>query len=189
MDTPNALPYLVFRRAPPTWRVGNARQFGLTSRMNARPATRDDVEEVLRLAAVMYASMGQDPTDPRWLELARAQFTSRLGHDLGVFVVDHPDRDGLAASAAATIATRLSGPNNLSARAAYVQWVATDSDARSRGFGRAVMTALVQWCEDNGVVYVELHATESGEPLYRDLGFTDAGPIALRHRLVDAQRP
>jgi GNAT superfamily N-acetyltransferase len=155
--------------------------------MTARTARLDDADEVLRLAAVMYASMGQDPTDPRWLDRARDQFTSRLGHDLGVFVVDHPDRDGLAASAAATITTRLSGPNNLSARAAYVQWVATDPDARSRGFGRAVMTALLHWCEDEDVVYVELHATEAGEPLYRDLGFTDAGLVALRHRLVAAR--
>ena len=157
--------------------------------MQARPATLDDAAEVLRLAAVMYTSMGQDPRDPRWIETAQAQFTSRLGRDLGVFVVDHPDRDGLAASAAATISTRLSGPNNLAGRAAYVQWVATDPKARSRGYGRAVMTALVQWCEDERVVYVELHATEVGEPLYRDLGFTDAGPVALRRRLGAAPSP
>jgi GNAT superfamily N-acetyltransferase len=151
--------------------------------MRARPATREDVDEVLRLAAVMYTSMGQNATDPRWRSNAKEQFTSRLGHDLGVFVVDHPDRDGLAAAAAVTITTRLSGPNNLSARAAYVQWVATDPEVRSRGFGRAVMTALVEWCEGQDVGYVELHATADGEPLYRDLGFTDAGPIALRRRL------
>ena len=152
--------------------------------MTARPATLEDADEVLRLAAVMYSSMGQDPTDPRWLSKAKTQFMSRLGDDLGVFVVDHPERAGLAASAAATVTTRLSGPNNLAARAAYVQWVATDPDARSRGYGRAVMTALLQWCEDEGVVYAELHATAAGEPLYRDLGFSDAGPIALRRRLV-----
>jgi len=156
--------------------------------MKARSATIDDGTEVVRLAAVMYASMGQDPTDARWVDMARAQFASRLGHDLGVFVVDHPARDGLAASAAATIATRLAGPNNLSARTAYVQWVATDPDARSQGFGRAVMTALLQWCVDEDVVYVELHATEAGEPLYRDLGFTDAGPVALRNRLADVRQ-
>ena len=86
---------------------------GLTSRMSARPATLDDAAEVVRLAAVMYSSMGHDVSDPRWIETATSQFTSRLGDDLGVFVVDHPDRPGLAASAAATVATRLSAPNNL----------------------------------------------------------------------------
>jgi len=152
--------------------------------MRARPATVDDAAEVVRLAAVMYASMGHDVSDPRWIEMATTQFRSRLGDDLGVYVVDHPDRRGLAASGAATVATRLSAPNNLQARAAYIQWVATDPDARSRGYGRAVMTAVVQWCKDQGAGVIELHATVAGEPLYRDLGFTDAGPIALRRRVT-----
>jgi GNAT superfamily N-acetyltransferase len=150
--------------------------------MTARPATLDDVAEVVRLAAVMYASMGFDTSDHRWIDLATNQFTSRLGDDLAVFVVDHPDRRGLVASAAATIATRLPAPNNPAARAAYIQWVATDPHVRSRGYGRAVMTALLAWCDDEGARVVELHATEAGEPLYRDLGFTDTGPVALRRR-------
>jgi len=152
--------------------------------MSARPATLDDAAEVVRLAAVMYASMGLDVSNPQWIEAATSQFASRLGDDLGVFVVDHPDRPGLAASAAATIATRLSAPNNLDARAAYVQWVATDPDARSRGYGRAVMIAVLRWCEDRGAGVLELHATDAGEQLYRELGFTDAGPVALRRRFA-----
>src|SRR5262249_29264132 len=93
--------------------LGRGGRDRLTLPMAARPATADDVSEVLRLAAVMYASMGQDPTDPRWVETATTQFISRLGDDLGVFVVDHPDHEGLAASAAVTITTRLSGPTNM----------------------------------------------------------------------------
>ena len=150
--------------------------------MTARPATLDDAAEVVRLAAVMYASMGFDVSDRRWIDTATKEFTARLGADLAVFVVDHPDQGGLVASAAATIATRLPAPNNLAARAAYIQWVATDPQVRSLGYGRAVMTALLAWCDDQGAGVVELHATEAGEPLYRDLGFTDAGPVALRRR-------
>jgi GNAT superfamily N-acetyltransferase len=150
--------------------------------MKARAATRDDAGEVVRLAGVMYASMGMDVEDPRWIQAATEQFRSRLGDDVAAFVVDHPDRDGLASSCAGTISTRLSAPNNLTARAGYVQWVATDLDARSRGYGRAVMIALMQWFEREEVAVVELHATADGEPLYRDLGFSDDGPLALRRR-------
>jgi len=150
--------------------------------MMARAASDADVDEVVRLSALMYASMGQDVTRLDWLRVAREHFLSRLGRDLIVFVVDHPNREGLAASAAGTVATRLPATNNVSAQAAYVQWVATDEDMRRRGCARAVLQALVDWYDDHGVRVIELHATPEGEPLYRELGFEDEGPAALRRR-------
>ena len=150
--------------------------------MWVRSATEADVDEVVRLAALMYASIGQDAASPEWRRAARDQYLHRLGGDLTVFVVDHPDQPGLAASAAGTVTTRLPAPNNLSAQVAYVQWVATDHDMRRRGYARAVMQALVDWYDDHGVRVIELHATTDGEPLYRELGFDDEGPAALRRR-------
>jgi GNAT superfamily N-acetyltransferase len=150
--------------------------------VTARPATTDDVDEVVRLAGVMYASMGHDVTDPAWIAAAHDAFATRLGDDLGVFVVDAPARPGLAASGAGTISARLPAPNNVSARTGYIQWIATDEDARRKGHGRAVMQALLDWFDERGVPVLELHATADGEPLYRELGFDDKGPIALRRR-------
>ena len=150
--------------------------------MPVRPATTDDVGEVVRLAGVMYASMGHDVTDPNWIAAAGDAFASRLGDDLAVFVVDAPDRSGLAASGAGTISTRLPAPNNVSARTGYIQWVATDDDARRQGHAREIMQALLEWFTARDVRVVELHATTAGEPLYRELGFDDKGPIALRRR-------
>ena len=147
-----------------------------------RAATEADVDEVVRLAALMYASIGQDVTLPAWRRAAHEHFVSRIGKDLVVFVVDHPDREGLAASAAGTVATRLPAPNNISAQVAYIQWVATDDDVRRRGYARAVMRALVDWYDDHDIAVMELHATSEGEPLYRELGFGDEGPAALRRR-------
>ena len=150
--------------------------------MAARAATAADVDEVVRLAALMYASIGQDVTLPEWRRAAHDQFVARIGRDLVVFVVDHPDRTGLAASAAGTVAIRLPAPNNVSAQVAYIQWVATDDDVRRRGYARAVMQALVDWCDEHDIPVMELHATPEGEPLYRELGFGDEGPAALRRR-------
>jgi hypothetical protein len=44
------------------------------------------------------------------------------------------------------------------------------------------MAALLAWCEERGAKTIELHATPTGEPLYRSLGFDDTGPPALRRR-------
>jgi GNAT superfamily N-acetyltransferase len=148
----------------------------------ARAATNDDVDEVVRLAAVMYATMHHDVTNPLWLAGAHDAFVDRLGADLAVFVVDAPSGNGLIASGAGTISTRLPAPNNLSARVGYIQWIATEVEARGQGCGRAVMNALLQWFDEQEVPVVELHATPDGEPLYRDLGFSDQGPVALRRR-------
>ncbi len=98
-------------------------------------------------------------------------------------MIDHPDEPGtLACSAAGTVADRLPSPLNLTGRSGYVQWVATEPDLRSRGAGRAVMQALLDWYAAEGITVVELHATAAGEPLYRSLGFDDEGPAALRRR-------
>ena len=148
----------------------------------ARAATVADIPEIVRLAGVMFASMGVAGDDPGWGRAGAEIVEARLGDDLAVFVVDHPSSAGLAASAAGTIARRLPGPLNPSGRCGYVQWVATDADQRNQGRGRAVMTALLEWFDDNAVEIVELHATRDGEALYRSLGFDDGGPIALRRR-------
>jgi GNAT superfamily N-acetyltransferase len=150
--------------------------------MRVRAATADDAGEVVRLAALMYASMGLDVSDPAWIAAAEDAARSRLGDELAVFVVDHPTEPRLIASGAGTIATRLPAPNNHTARVGYVQWIATEPEFRRRGLARQIMEALLAWYEQQGVTAVELHATTDGEPLYRSLGFGDEGARALRRR-------
>jgi GNAT superfamily N-acetyltransferase len=150
--------------------------------MQARFAEQRDTPEVIRLAALMYASMGLDGEDPRWLSQAEAQFRSRLGTDVQGVVVDDPDSERLLASGAAVIALRLPTPNNPGGRVGYIQWVATDEDARRMGLGASVMRLLIDWCAEQGAAIVELHATPDGEGLYRSLGFGQDGGLALRRR-------
>jgi len=140
----------------------------------SRPATHDDIDEVVRLASVMFASMGLDATDPVWRAEAARVAQERLGGDLGVFVVDHPTESRrLVASAAASILRRLPTPRNPTGLVGNVQWVATDEEFRRQSHGRSVMTALLGWLGDRGVTAVELNATADGEPLYRSLGFRE----------------
>lgn len=66
----------------------------------ARAATPDDVPEVLRLAALMYESMGLDPHTPGWAAAAASALHERRD-DAAVMVVDAPDRSGRLASSGA----------------------------------------------------------------------------------------
>jgi len=151
--------------------------------VNARAATVDDAGEVVRLGALMFASMGMDVSGDEWTSNGRRHVHERLGADLGVFVVDHPTQPGrLVASAAGTLATRLPTLVNPSGVAGYVQWVCTDPDHQQQGLGRAVMSALLAWFDERAAVAIELHSTPVAESLYLSMGFSDEGPRALRIR-------
>jgi hypothetical protein len=58
--------------------------------MDARPARPIDAAEIVRLASVMFESMGVDATASDWLEAALRNVQERLDDDLAVFVVDDP---------------------------------------------------------------------------------------------------
>jgi GNAT superfamily N-acetyltransferase len=151
----------------------------------ARRAQADDIEELIRLAGVMLAAMGHDPSPEDWRQAAR----DLLPHDFEVgtkaaFVIDHPDVDGrLVASAAGSITQWFPTVFNVGGRYGYVQWVATDPGFRRQGYSRAAMSALLDWFRDHGVPLVDLRATPEAESLYRSLGFTDVDTPLLRLKL------
>ena len=152
--------------------------------MEARRATADDIDELIRLRQVMLESMAEPHR-----HLRRLGGTVRRGVQTGIadgsviaFVVDAPDGEGLAACGVATVAARLPGPGNLTGHNGYVQSMATDERWRRRGYGRAVFGALVGWCEDEGVTAIDLHATGDGEQLYRSFGFRENQALELRWR-------
>jgi ribosomal protein S18 acetylase RimI-like enzyme len=153
---------------------------------NARFATADDAAEVVRLACVMFTAMGNAEPDDEWKATATAQYARRVGNDVIGAVVDHPTDTGkLIASAAAVISTNLPTLVNPTGAQAYVQWVATDDAFRRRGYARAVMTKLLEQLDTRGGE-VALHATLTGEPLYRSLGFWEGSNVpALRRRSWD----
>lgn len=159
--------------------------------MQARFATKSDTPEVIRLAGIMYESMGLDSRDPAWLSRADERFRERLGRDVQTVVVDDPDPGSrrLVASGAVVVTERLPTPHNPGGRVGYVQWITTEPQARRRGLATMVMTMLLDWCMEQGAPIVELHATADGEPLYRSLGFGQEGGIAMRRRAWDAGLP
>ena len=151
--------------------------------MEPRIATIGDADELIRLAAVMFAAVGVDGPDDRWRATAGERLAAGFAVDsVAAFVVDHPGAENRCVSAAAvSIQQRLPTPPNPDGHTAYVQWVATDADFRRRGLARAVMQSVVAWCATRGVGSVDLHASPDGEPLYRELGFVTSRNPELRY--------
>lgn len=140
-----------------------------------RRATPEDAEEVLRLRQVMIDSMARSDPSTAWHAASLPVLRERLAKDdsFAAFVVDHPERPGaLAALVAGTLDYRIGGARNPHGIDGHVFSVATDPDARRRGYARACVEALLEWFRERGAGRVRLTASTEAEPLYRSLGFT-----------------
>ncbi|WP_395571570.1 GNAT family N-acetyltransferase [Streptomyces sp. BK79] len=141
-----------------------------------RRAVAEDAEEVLRLRQVMIDSVR--PASPTaWQAAALPALRTRLADpdgEFAAFVVDHPDRPGaLAALVVGTLEYRIGGPGKPpDGLIGYVFSVATDPDARRRGYARACMDELLVWFRERGASHVMLTASPDAEPLYASMGFT-----------------
>ncbi|MFJ1971056.1 GNAT family N-acetyltransferase [Streptomyces sp. NPDC087903] len=139
-----------------------------------RRATPEDAVEVLRLRQVMIDSMAGSEPGTAWHAQALPGLRQRLegDEDFAAFVVDHPDRpEALAALAVGTVDYRIGKAANPRGRAGYVFSVATDPDARRRGYARTCMEELLSWFRARGAGQVLLTASAEAEPLYASLGF------------------
>ncbi|WP_309093531.1 GNAT family N-acetyltransferase [Streptomyces sp.] len=140
-----------------------------------RRALPEDAEEVLRLRQVMIDALFPSGPSPAWHGDSLPTLRSELGEadgNFAAFVVDHPRRPGaLASLVAGTIDYRIGRPGDPRGLVGFVFSVATDPDARRRGYARACMTTLLGWFRERGVRRVQLTASPEAEPLYVSLGF------------------
>ncbi|WP_286257028.1 GNAT family N-acetyltransferase [Streptomyces graminofaciens] len=152
-----------------------------------RRATAEDAEEVLRLRQVMIDSLPGGDTSTAWqsasLPIVRARLAESDG-EFAAFVVDHPERPGaLAALVVGTIEYRIGKARNPEGTTGFVFSVATDPDARRRGYSRACMESLIDWFREKGAGQVDLTTSPAAAPLYASLGFQRIPDPSMRLRL------
>ncbi|MFJ4470871.1 GNAT family N-acetyltransferase [Streptomyces sp. NPDC089424] len=150
-----------------------------------RRALPDDAGEVLRLRQVMIDSVRPGSAHATgWHAESLPGLRARLAEpdgDFAAFVVDRPERPGeLAALVAGTLEYRIGKAGNPGGRVGYVFSVATDPEARRRGYARACMVELLEWFRERGAGQVDLTASADAEPLYASLGFARTGDPFLR---------
>lgn len=157
----------------------NPSQVDDSDRYRVRLGGTDDDAEVLRLAYLMW-EMGLEVApagpEPDW----RADYTSVFDGALRdgtmrAFVVDDPDEPSrLVACGIAWVYRLLPAPWLLNGKVGYLQWFSTEPDHRGRGLATRVLEASRDWLLAEGCTRIHLHATPSGEQMYRALGFSDS---------------
>ncbi|WP_189185320.1 GNAT family N-acetyltransferase [Streptomyces albiflavescens] len=152
-----------------------------------RRAVPEDAEEVLRLRQVMIDSVFAADGSAEWHTESLPTIRGKLAEPDGnfaAFVVDHPDRpDALAALVAGSLEYRIGREGNPHGAVGHVFSVATDPDARRRGYARSCMETLLDWFRERGAAQVDLNASAEAEPLYASLGFVRKPDPSMRLNL------
>jgi GNAT superfamily N-acetyltransferase len=147
-----------------------------------------DLPEVVRLISIMFAELGTLTTSS-WATQATEALTSQLWTDVGIFVVDAEPAPVLAACAVGVPRRSLPSPRRRTQAVGYIEWVVADPARRRQGHALAATSALVQWLVDRGAAVVDVHSSAAAEPLYRRLGFTTDGPVAMRRPMTAIESP
>jgi GNAT superfamily N-acetyltransferase len=66
------------------------------------------------------------------------------------------------------------------ARRGNILNVYTNTTFRRRGLARELMKAALDWCKQNGIDTIILHASPSGRNLYESMGFAATNEMRLR---------
>jgi GNAT superfamily N-acetyltransferase len=119
----------------------------------ARPARTDERDEVNQLIVDAYG-MGVEEADT----LTRP-ILERTGHALRLWVLE---ADGVLVS---TVITGRVGDS------VSVWSMATPPAYARRGYGRALLDAVIDWAASDGATFGLLGATEAGYPLYENTGW------------------
>ena len=152
-----------------------------------RRAGAGDVDELVRLRALLFGALGNSwgraPGGDEWRKAAAERFAELVdAADACVLVVDGDD--GLAACGTCLTDRRVPSPYNPRGSVAHLLGMVTDPAYRRRGYARAILGGLVEWCDDNGIDRIDLNASPDGAALYREFGFREhPDPTMGRRRL------
>jgi len=148
-----------------------------------RPATLDDIADLVRLRVLMFVGMDREPHLEVWSKQAVAFLEEALTEGTAAaFVADAHVDDGrrVVAGGVGTTCTRLPGPDNPSGRYGYIASMATEPEWRGQGLARGIVAALLDWFGARGIDRVDLHASAAGDPIYRTFGFAESRYPELR---------
>jgi GNAT superfamily N-acetyltransferase len=152
-----------------------------------RRATPDDVPLIIAHRRGMFQAMGYQDADQ--LDAMEAGFRSWVKNKIArgewiTWITVDAATQTPAASASLWIQEWPVGPISPSGEKGHVLNVYTCPEYRRRGLARRLMQTIIQYCQEQGIPVITLHASEDGRPLYESLGFwPDNGMIKrLEHQ-------
>ena len=148
---------------------------------NIRAATLKDAKIIAHHRAAMFCDMGElEGEDIAALEAETLDYLSELipANKYFGWVVESFGQ--VVAGGGLIVRRMLPRPESPQGGAeAYILNVYTDPAHRRQGLARELMKVMLEWCRDNNVARVTLHASDEGRLLYETLGFVSSNEMRL----------
>ncbi len=158
-----------------------------------RRTTVNDAAVIAHHRVSMFRDMGQVPTQAlaaELLEASQAQLASLLreGFYVGWLAVGANDRvlGGAGVHLKPTLPRITHEGRVATGSIPLAVNVYTEPRSRRLGVARALMQAMMEWARAQGFDRLLLHASDSGRPLYRSLGFAPTNEMRWS---IDHARP
>jgi len=146
-----------------------------------RPATANDIPEILRQRRGMYEAMGyRDGYALTAMISACEPYLSTALADGSFRCWLAQEQERIVAGGAVLINPWPSHPYDLECRRATILNVYVEAQFRRRGIARQLMQTMIDWCRKEGFAAVYLHASKDGSPLYERLGFEPTTEMSLK---------
>lgn len=143
------------------------------ARFRVRPATRRDLDLLVRHRRGMWESMGE--RDRRALDegdrVYRRWARQRLGSKRLIGFIAEDVKGHAIASGCIWLRPMQPRPGRPMRPVPYLLSMFTEPDSRGRGLATRIVQEAFRWCRDHAYPRLTLHASAQGRSLYRDLGF------------------
>jgi GNAT superfamily N-acetyltransferase len=147
-----------------------------------RTATVDDVDAIVHHRCEMMRELQSttDEVSQQMKENFRPWLLARLGSReyLGWLAVT---QDGRVVAGSGLIF--LDWPPSMlhlnAARRAYLLNVYTEPEHRKQGLAHRLTQHAIDWCKENDIPVLSLHASKYGRPIYESLGFQDSAEMRM----------
>lgn len=146
-----------------------------------RFATPTDAAIIAHHRRAMFEDMHAGT--PASLDVMDAKFTPWVKHKIargeyiGWLVID--EHDAVIAGAGVWLIEASPTPTDQSPKRGYVMNVYVEKNFRRQGLARQLMRLIIDYCRDNNLRSIALHASEFGRPLYESLGFKQTNEMRL----------
>jgi len=149
-----------------------------------RIARPDETGIIVHHRSAMFIEMGVDPmlvkdSEPLTYEWVKSRIES--GIYTGFFVVTADDMP--VAGAGLSWLDWIPGPGVPQMRRGYILNVYTEPEHRHHGLANLLVQRCIDFCCENGVGTISLHASDMGRPIYEKLGFSTTNEMRIRLKL------